>query len=310
MINLEYYRVFYYVAAYQSISKAAEQLYISQPAVSKTIQKLEEEMNCALFTRTSHGTILTQEGAMLFSHVSKGIKELQLGEEKVSRFDTGVKEKILVGATESALYSTLLPILTLFNEQYPNVTFQIKGCSTSDLVKMLNAGTVDIALGVTPLPKNIYFPTIELKEIEDVFFVHKKFSIDDSIALTPQMLCTLPIVGVGVESSAGKHIADFFKGNGIEYSPTFTVETSTNVLPFVENRLAIGLAPRWTIKQSTHAFELRELNTAFTIPTRKVFLAVNETKLLTPLCRRFIELIKKERYGKPREKEEKQSYSK
>ena len=292
MISLEYYRVFYYVAAYQSISKAAAQLYISQPAVSKTVRKLEEEMNCALFARGPHGTNLTAEGALLYAHVSKGLKEFELGEEKVARLDSGEKQTIRIGATESALYVVLLPVLPVFNEDYPNVSFQIKGCSTVDLVKMLEDGTIDVALGVTPLPTGTGFPVTELQEVQDIVFAHRDFPVDTSIALTPQLLCSLPLVGVGTESSAGRHLADTFKRLGLDYLPTITVETSTNVLPFVENKMAVAIAPSWTLQASSRSAELRELNTAFSIPSRKIFLASSERKLLPPICKRFIDRIK------------------
>lgn len=291
MVNLEHYRVFYYVAAYQSITRAAAQLYISQPAVSKSIQRLEEEMNCKLFTRTPHGSVLTPEGTLLYSHVSKAMKEFELGEGKVLRLDSSQRQEIRVGATESALYSTLLPVLARFTEEYPNVSFQIRGCSTSDLVRMLGEGSIDVALGVTPLPCGSTLPITELGELRDVFFAHREYPVDDSIPLTPALMCELPIVGVDTRSSAGGHIAATFQTLGLQYSPAFTVETSTNVLPFVEKKLAIGLAPRWGLKASAAADELRELNTSFSIPPRRIFLASKERRLLSPVCRKFLDTI-------------------
>ena len=291
MIHLDYYRIFYYVATYQSISRAADKLFISQPAVTKAIRELEEEMNCALFTRTSRGSVLTGEGAILFSHVTRAIKEFEMGEGKILHLQAQEPQIIRVGATESALYSVLIPVLSRFSDEYPHVSFQIKGCSTSDLVRMLEDRSIDVALGVTPLPKGIVLPIIELLELRDVFFAHKDYPVDDRIPLTPSLLCAMPIVGVGPLSSAGSHIASYFQEQGLTYSPAFTVETSTNVLPFVERRLAIGLAPRWCMRQSRAAADLRELNTSFSIPTRKVFLASNERRTLSPICRKFVDVI-------------------
>ncbi len=291
MISLDHYRVFYYVASYQSVTRAAEKLYTSQPAVSKTIHKLEEELNCALFIRTSRGSVLTPEGAVLFSHVSKAMKEFELGEGKVCRLDSSQYCEIRIGSTESALYSTLIPVLTEFSEQYPHVHFRIKGCSSSDLLRMLSEGSIDVALGVTPLPKGMGFAITELGELCDVFFMHKNYPVDDSVPLSAALLSVLPIVGVGPQSSAGSHIASYFQDLGLQFSPAFTVETSSNVLPFVERRLAIGLAPRWTISTSAIAHELRELNTNFSIPPRKIFLAYNNKSLLTPICREFLNAV-------------------
>jgi len=291
MINLEHYRIFYYVATYQSITRAATQLFISQPAVSKSIRKLEEEMNCPLFTRTPHGSVLTAEGAVLFSHVSKAMKEFELGEGKVLHSAGKERQIIRIGATESALYSVLIPILSRFGEKYSYVSFQIKGCSTTDLVRMLADSNIDVALGVTPLPKGSVLPITELVELRDVLFAHQDYPVDDSIPLTPALVCSLPIVGVGPESSAGSHIAATFQEQGLQYSPTFIVETSTNVLPFVENRLAIGLAPRWVLRTSAIADQLRELNTAFSIPPRRIFLASNDRRSLSPICRKLLDVI-------------------
>ena len=292
MINLEHYKVFYYVAAYQSITRAAEQLYIAQPSVSKAVKKLEEEMNCRLFDRTPHGSVLTADGAVLYAHVSRAMKELEEGEGKILRTDGTHIQEIRVGATESALYSALIPALSRFSAEYPFVRFQIRGCSTSDLVRMLDEGSIDVAMGVTPLPKGSSLPVTELGALRDVFFAHKDYPVDDSIPLTPSLLCAMPIVGVDTQSSAGSHIADTFRGFGLDYRPSYTVETSTNVLPFVEKKLAIGVAPQWTIAASAAASELRELKTSFSVPERRVFLSLNERFRLSPVCRRFTDAVK------------------
>lgn len=80
--NLEYYRAFYYVAQYGSISKAADALYLSQPAVTRSIQKLEEELRCVLFTRT-RGMQLTYEGSVLFEQVRAAFGALAAGEKEL-----------------------------------------------------------------------------------------------------------------------------------------------------------------------------------------------------------------------------------
>ena len=289
MIHLEYYRIFYQVAVSQSITRAAEQLYISQPAVTKAIHKLEKELNCRLFTRTSHGSLLTEEGTLLFYHVSRAMKEFETGEEKINQPESLGEQPICIGVTESALYSVLIPAISSYREKYPHSNFQIKCSSTSELLFMLGSEEIDIALGVTPIPQNTTVSILELREVRDIFFAHRDFPVDDSIPLTPQLLCTLPIVGVGQGSSAGSHITAYFRGLGLSYTPAFTVETSTNVLPFVENGLAIGLAPEWTLQVSTCSENLRKLNTSFSIPARKIFLAFRTRRLLSPACRNFID---------------------
>ena len=83
--SLSSYRIFYTVAKTQNISKAAKELYISQPAISKSIQKLEESVGCKLFSRSSRGVVLTDEGKLLYEHVSEAFETLTMGEEKLKR---------------------------------------------------------------------------------------------------------------------------------------------------------------------------------------------------------------------------------
>lgn len=289
-INLEYYRAFYYVALYKSISRAAEEMFVSQPAVSKAIRNLEESLKCTLFVRSSHGSELTRNGVLLFSHVSKAFNEFELGESIVSRSALDQSQDIYIGATESSLYSVLLPKLTVFKREYPNVHFHISGCSTSELINMLAEGTVDLALGVTPIVKQTNIPITELDDVYDVVFAHKDFPIDDTVPLTIEQFLAQPLIGVRADSSAGKHITDFFGAFGYTYNPLFTVETSSQVCPLVENRLGIGIAPMWALDEYKSG-NLRKLNTAFSIPTRKIFLAINNKYPISPLCRKFIQLI-------------------
>lgn len=290
-INLEYYRAFYYVAIYESISRAAEEMYVSQPAVSKAIQNLEKQLSCTLFVRSPHGTKLTRDGTQLFTHVSQAFKEFQLGEHLISRRD-GYQEDIYIGTTESPLYSIILPILSVFKEKFPSVRFHINSYSSSELIYVLDNGLIDMAFGVTPIIRETVIPLIALSDISDIFFVHQDFPIDDSVPLTPQQLANFPIVGVSAESSAGMHIIDFFKAHGVEYSPMFTVETSTQILPFVTNKLAIGIAPEWVLKVGAGSETLHILNTEASIPTRKMFLAINKKYPISPVCHKFIDMVK------------------
>ena len=82
-MNLELYRIFYSIANHGSISKAAEHLYITQPAVSRSIRQLEEEMGCTLFVRTRKGVRLTQEGEILYQYIEHSLNFLTTDEKKI-----------------------------------------------------------------------------------------------------------------------------------------------------------------------------------------------------------------------------------
>ena len=65
-INLDLYKVFYHVAKNKNITKAANELNITQPGISKAIKNLEEQLGCSLFIRTKTGVILTEEGKVFY----------------------------------------------------------------------------------------------------------------------------------------------------------------------------------------------------------------------------------------------------
>ena len=109
--SLSSYRIFYTVAKTQNISKAAKELYISQPAISKSIQKLEESLGCELFRRSSRGVLLTEEGELLFTHVSSAFETLTLGEDKLKNsLELGVGH-LKIGVSSTLCKFVLLPYL-------------------------------------------------------------------------------------------------------------------------------------------------------------------------------------------------------
>jgi len=81
--SLEYYKVFYYTAKCGSVTKAAAELNISQPAVSQALKQLEQSLDTELFYRASKGMHLTAEGELLFSYVKNGYEQIEMGVQKV-----------------------------------------------------------------------------------------------------------------------------------------------------------------------------------------------------------------------------------
>ena len=110
-INLEYYKIFYYVAKHGSITKAARELCLSQPAVSQEIKQLEENLGVALFVRQAKGVSLTYEGQVLYSYVEKGYESIIQGEAKVKELIGLEIGEVKIGASDMTLQYFLLPCL-------------------------------------------------------------------------------------------------------------------------------------------------------------------------------------------------------
>ena len=172
--NLSSYWIFYTVANAGNISKAAKELYISQPAISKSIQKLEDNLGCKLFSRSSRGVILTDEGQLLYGHVKEAFETLNQGEEKLKRsIDLGVGH-LQIGASATLCKYVLLPYLKEFIRQNPHISISINCQSTNETLELLDDNKIDIGLiGKPENLKNINF--FYLDQIEDIFVANPDY---------------------------------------------------------------------------------------------------------------------------------------
>ena len=172
--NLNNYVIFHTVAKAGNISKAANQLYISQPAISKAISKLEEELGTALFNRSSRGVTLTEEGQVLYEYVERAFDSLNMGEENLKNYKELGIGHIRIGVSTSLCKHILLDYLKDFIRENPNIKFSIDCHSTLNTIKLLKNDDIDIGLICnTELPKGIVYSPV--KEIHDVFVASPEY---------------------------------------------------------------------------------------------------------------------------------------
>ena len=172
--NLSSYRIFYTVANTKNISKAAKELYISQPAISKSIQKLEESLGTKLFERSSRGVALTDSGELLYTHVKSAFETLSIGEDRLRRsIELGIGH-LTIGVSSTLCKYVLLPYLKEFIKENPHINISISCQSTNQTLKLLEEEKLDVGLiGKPYLLKNIDF--YSLREIEDIFVATKDY---------------------------------------------------------------------------------------------------------------------------------------
>ena len=173
-ISFEYYRIFYYVAKYGSISQAAEALMNNQPNIAlarpheqRAVQLLESELNCTLFVRSRKGVELTPEGEKLYSHVAAAVEQIQYGEEELCLERTLAKGVVTIGASEIALRCYLLPVLKNFRQKYPGVRIHVFNHSTPQAISALKHGLVDLGVVTTPTEDTDLIVSKEICEIRE-----------------------------------------------------------------------------------------------------------------------------------------------
>ena len=148
-VNLEYYRIFYYVAKYQNFTRAARAMGNSQPNITRAMNLLEQEIHCTLFIRTNRGVRLTPEGEKLYIRVSAAMEQLQTAEEELHESSGLEHGTISIGASETALNIYLLEKLRTFHMEYPGIRLKIYNHSTPQAVQAVKNGEIDFAVVTT-----------------------------------------------------------------------------------------------------------------------------------------------------------------
>jgi len=174
-VNFELYKIFYEVANSKSISKGAENLMISQPAVTQSIKTLENELGGKLFIRTPKGVILTNEGVELYNYIKEGMNYFINGTNKfmsLKNLNTGT---LNIGSTTTISENYLMPYLKKFHELYPNININITNDLTDNLLKDLRNGNLDIIIINIPSTNIKDTDICNLTSLEDIFVGNYKY---------------------------------------------------------------------------------------------------------------------------------------
>lgn len=286
--NLEYYKVFYYVAELGSLTLASAELSISQPAVSQALKQLEEALGTKIFVRASRGIRLTPEGESLYSHVKKGYEEIRLGEKKLKEMMNLESGELRIGASDMTLQFYLLPYLEKYHEKYPHIKVTVTNAPTPETLELLKAGKIDFGIVSTPFHENSDFSVLKVKEIEDCFVAGRKFIQYKNRMLDLQELEKLPIISLEKNTSTRTYMDEFLKKNGVEMHPEFELATSDMIVQFALRNLGIGSVMKEFANDELESGRLFELRFNKIIPKRQICV-VTETRL--PASRAAKELL-------------------
>jgi DNA-binding transcriptional LysR family regulator len=145
-IDFEYYKVFYVVANSHTITEASKKLCITQPAITKTIQNLESQLNGNVFIRNKNGTKMTEEGKIFYNCIRPAIEQIYNAENEftnISKLDVG---NIKIGTSNTILKYFLMKYLKDYSLKFPNINIAIEESYTPSLITMVKNGTLDLAI--------------------------------------------------------------------------------------------------------------------------------------------------------------------
>lgn len=289
--NLEYFKVFYHTAKLGSVTGAANELAISQPAVSQSLKALERSLGVLLFQRASKGVRLTREGQLLFSHVEKGYEEIEQGVEKVKQMLNLELGEVHIGASDMTLRFYLLPFLERFHEQYPGIKVSVANAPTPETLQLLRAGKIDFGVVSTPFEQGEDFRVEQVREIEDVFVAGRRFTSYKNRMMDLQELEGLPMIFLEGNTSTRTYMDTYLSANGVELQPEFELSTSDMIVQFALRNLGIGCVVRDFAAEALESGLLFELRFNKMIPKRQICVVTGRKMPVSVAAGKLLEIM-------------------
>lgn len=292
-INLDSYRVFYYVAQYRSFTKAAELLYSNQPNVTRTIKNLEQTLGCTLFNRTSRNVQLTPEGEELFSHIAPAMHQIKAGEETVLLHSKLQGGTISIGVSEIALHLVLLPVLEKFRQEYPSIRLRIFNSNSQQAVSALKNRLVDFALITPPIEDSDAFLRTDVTTFREVPICGEAYQHLAGQPLTWEHLASVPIISLCKGTSTHHLYADWFRVHGQTFSPDIEAATADQILPMVRANLGIGFIPEQSAIEAAEDGSISILYPQYCPPERNISLVKRKDTPLSIAASKLEQIIRK-----------------
>lgn len=289
--NLELYKTFYYVAKNGNITQAANELLISQPAVSKSIKTLESDLNTQLFNRKNDGVSLTNAGEILYNKIKKAMELIISAEEDLTSLNNMEMGSLNIGAGNTIMQRYLMPYIKEFHKKYPHINVKVHTLFTPELIKKAQVGLVDIVF--THLPNNIPdgFEIIKIKELHDIFVVNKDSKYKDKI-INKKDLEKLPLILLPLGASNRKNFDKFCISNNIVINPLMEIGNDLIVEECAQGGLGIGLVVQEYVQSKLDSKELVKLDTSFDIEEKELVCLIDVNRKSNNIAKKFIELLK------------------
>ncbi|SFR57393.1 LysR family transcriptional regulator [Anaeromicropila populeti] len=286
-ISLELYKIFYYVATQGNISKASELLFIGQPAVSRSIQKLESMLGISLFYRTNKGVHLTDTGEILYEYVSEAMENLFAGEQAIKDVYSKEQNTLTLGISSTLYKLFILPYLKEFLK-HNNLIINFIDCSSSyNTLDLLAQGDVDI--GIVSKPFDLtgieFYP---LNTIQEVIVATPNYIKKNKIKNQTDFCKKITLISLQKGNITREYNEQYLKKLNIEMEPEITTSSMDFIVDLVRQEMGAGIVFKEIVANELKTDELMEVSFLPPIPKRQIGIAMKNGKVKTKAIQKFI----------------------
>lgn len=270
-ISFDLLKIFKTVAYHKSVSKAAKVLCVTQPSITKSIKKLESELNVTLFVREKKGVSLTDTGKTLYRYIVDAINTLDNVELIAKNINEQEIGKIKIGAGDSVTRNILKDTIIEYKKLHPKIKIEIQNSSSEELYNDLRYGRLDlIFINSTVCINENKYKSQKLIEIEDCFFTIPSFYEKIKNAINLKSILSQSLIVQNEKYDTRMFLNSICLKNNIQLKPTIEVDRHGLIIEFVKEGLGIGFATKQYIKPYLDSKELVEIKVDFNIEKRYI----------------------------------------
>ena len=256
MVNLELYRVFYTVAKCGSLTRAADELFISQPAVSQAIKQLEGQLGTPLFNRTHRGMELSEQGGkQIFDIVARALGELDEAENKLKEINSKATGTIRISASDTIFSYVVIDKIAEYHEKFPDVKINLINCITTETLDLLKNNKCDIAFLNLPVDDKDINLSGTIMPLHDTFVANKNYAALAEDVQPLKSMHDYPLLMLDQNTVTRKAIINFSHSIGVHLHPEVECGSLELMIQLAKNGVGIACVPKEYVR--------RELNPRF-----------------------------------------------
>lgn len=296
MVNLELYRVFYTVAKCGSLTRAADELFISQPAVSQAIKQLEGQLGTSLFNRTHRGMELSEQGGkQIFDIVARALGELDEAENKLKEINSKATGTIRISASDTIFSYVVIDKIAEYHEKFPDVKINLINCITTETLDLLKNNKCDIAFLNLPVDDKDINLSGTIMPLHDTFVANKNYAALAEDVQPLKSMHDYPLLMLDQNTVTRKAIINFSHSIGVHLHPEVECGSLELMIQLAKNGVGIACVPKEYVRRELNDDKtLFEIRTEPALPARSIGIAFPKNQPVSYATKEFFKLFNKE----------------
>jgi DNA-binding transcriptional LysR family regulator len=286
-VNLHQLHIFCTVAKHLSFSVAAEELFMTQPAVSQQMKALERHLNVKLFERVGHKLFLTEAGEAILEF-ALGILAAGAEMEQAVAQIRGSRGRLALGANTTGGMYVVPPIVRAFREENPEADVTLHVESTSRICDRVMQNMIDVAVVTGPI-QDRRFVIRDLCEDEVYLIVSPSHPFSGRVGVAPEEIVGEPFVLPEPGSRTRLLVEEAFAERGLKLRVSMQLPGTEAVKKAVEANVGIAMVSRYSVQRELALGVLRRVTVDGMRLLRPIHMLYRKGKHLTPFAGRFLE---------------------